>query len=74
MIFGVLVVGAGIGLVAAIAAIIAGASLLSALLIYSLAGCAGATSVLLTKMVFCRADKPLPPANMKQSNSPKLEM
>ena len=54
MIFGALIVGAGIGFVAMFVAIAAGASLISAFLTYWLASCFGTAVICLAKTLFCR--------------------
>ena len=61
MIFGAIIIGVGIGLVAMVAAIVAGASLLYAFLTYWLVGCASTASVCVFKVLFCKADMALAP-------------
>lgn len=54
MVFGAVIIGMGIGLVAVVASIAVGASLLSAFLIYCLVGCAVTAGVCVMKMLFCK--------------------
>ena len=56
MIFGAMIIGVGIGLVAMAVAIILGTSVLSAFLTYWLAGCAGTAGVCVLQALRCRAD------------------
>jgi hypothetical protein len=58
MIFGAMIIGMGIGLVAMAAAIVMGASLLSAFLAYWLASCAGTVGICVLKTLFCKAGAP----------------
>jgi uncharacterized membrane protein YuzA (DUF378 family) len=68
MIFGAMIIGVGIGLVAVVVAITAGANLLSAFLIYWLVGCAGTASVFLMKMLFCKDGRAhTPPTNQSRA-------
>lgn len=56
MIFGAIIIGVGVGLVAMVVAIVAGANLLSAFLTYWLVGSAITASVCVVKALYCTAD------------------
>lgn len=64
MIFGAMILGSGVGFIAAAVALAMGANPISAFLIYCLAGVLSSAGICLAKTLFCR-DAPAP----KQTDS-----